>query len=310
MKVLIVGARSKTAEALLRLVRRHRLQWEMLLISHQPGEPTVIHGYPVHVVLGYSRQLLRELCRTWEPEVIVNLAAITDVDACEQNRSVAWQVNVELVETLASVCRILGAHLIQLSSDYVFDGVAGPYDEQAYPRPINYYGRTKLAAENVCWALAPSATVIRTTQIFGTPAPWCSDVVGWAVRRALAGERVAVAEDVYTNPTFVDDLAQALIVALQDRVEGVIHIAGRMWLSRYDFLRQAFEIVGLPGHLLVPRPASELYQGRASRPRYGGLHWRRAEELLGLRLRSLEDALWLTSRRLHSVMGMSGKTAE
>lgn len=309
MRLLIVGARSKTVEAVLRLLRRRRSSWEVLLLSHRWAEPMSIHGYPVHVVPAYARQPLRNACLGWEPEVILNAAAVTDVDACERERSLAWHVNVGVVEVLVGVCRILGSHLLQLSSDYVFDGTAGPYPETARPSPLNYYGRTKLAAENLCRATAPSVTIIRTTQIYGTPASWAEDVLRWARARAYRREIVPAAADVYTNPTFVDDLARALLCAAEQQKEGIFHVAGDRWLSRYEFLRMAFQAAGLDEGLVRPLPAEELYRGRAPRPLSSGLSCERARHAWQFFPTPFEDALLLALRRIQGAAD-SGKTGE
>jgi dTDP-4-dehydrorhamnose reductase len=240
----------------------------------------------------------------------LNAAAITDVDACERDRALAWQVNVGLVETLAGVCRMLGAHLVQLSSDYVFEGKQGPYAEQARPNPLNYYGKTKLAAENVCQTAAPSVTIVRTTHIYGTPAPWSSDILRWALSQVRQGMVVPAAVDLYTNPIFVDDLARALLTAIRRRDEGIVHVAGREWLSRYEFLRTAFRVLELPQELLVPMAAAELYRGRAPRPLRAGLLCERAEALWHFHPRSLEEALWVVRYRLQSRESEAGDTSE
>uniref|UniRef100_UPI000ADB98E1 SDR family oxidoreductase n=1 Tax=Rhodothermus marinus TaxID=29549 RepID=UPI000ADB98E1 len=83
------------------------------------------------------------------PTVVINCAAMTQVDRCEIEKEACWRVNVEAVETLARLCRQFGARLIQVSTDFVFDGTAGPYRETDRPNPINFYGRSKLASENV-----------------------------------------------------------------------------------------------------------------------------------------------------------------
>lgn len=306
MKLLIVGARSKTVEAVLRLLRRRRSSWEVLLLSHRWAEPMNIHGYPVHVIPAYDRQPLRNACLSWEPEVILNAAALTDVDACEQERNLAWRVNVGIVEVLAGVCRILGSHLLQLSSDYVFDGNAGPYPETARPSPLNYYGRTKLAAENLCLAAAPSVTILRTTQIYGTPAPWAEDVLRWALARVRRGEHIPAAVDVFTNPIFVDDLARALLCAAEHREEGIFHVAGDMWLSRYEFLRRAFQAAGLDASVLIPLPAEELYRGRAPRPLRSGLCCERARQRWRFVPTPFEEALPLALYR-NQAAGSSGE---
>ncbi len=309
MRLLILGARSKTAEAVVRLLRRKRPSWEVLLLSHRWGEPRSLYGCPIHVVPFYRRQPLKNACLNWEPEVILNTAALTDVDACEQERSRAWQVNVGLVEAVVGICRILGSHLVQLSTDYVFEGDKGPYAETDRPAPINYYGKTKLAAENLCLATAPSVTIVRTTQVYGTPASWAEDVLCWALRRARQGETVAVAADVCTNPIFVDDLARALLCAIERHDQGVFHVAGDEWLSRYEFLRRAFRKAGVDTTLLLPLPAQELYRGRAPRPQRGGLLCERAQSVWNFTPTPFEEALLQALRRAHRASG-SGESTE
>jgi len=300
-RLLVVGAKSKTAEAVLRALRaRSRGDWEVLGVSHRPGEPREIYGYPVQVVPGYHRRHLRNICLWWEPELILNTAAVTDVDRCERERQHAWWVNVALVEVLVGVCRVLGSYLVQLSTDYIFDGANGPYEEHARPCPVNYYGKTKLAAENVCQSSGISVAILRTTLIFGTPAPWCSDILGW-LRQRLEGEGpIPVAADLYTNPILVEDLAQAIVCLLQERPTGVFHIGGRSWVSRYEFARAVFDAFGYPQERLQPVPAQQLYAGRAQRPLRAGLKWEHFAQRWGIVPHSLAEALEFLRQRGYS----------
>jgi dTDP-4-dehydrorhamnose reductase len=103
----------------------------------------------------------------WRPDVIINAAAATNVDGCETDRAEAWRDNVDLVETIVEVCRKIDARLVQVSTDYVFDGEAGPYVESDRPNPINYYGKTKLAAENVCLRSGIDVAIVRTMWLYG-----------------------------------------------------------------------------------------------------------------------------------------------
>ncbi|MCS7169096.1 MAG: sugar nucleotide-binding protein, partial [Candidatus Kapabacteria bacterium] len=116
--------------------------------------------------------------------------------------------------------------------------------------------------------------------------------------------------DLFTNPVFVDDLAWALLSALRRRDEGIVHIGGVEWVSRHEFLSQAFRIAGFPEERLIPLPAEELYRGRALRPRRAGLVITRAKELWTFSPHSLEEALLLALCRNHRGGKVSGETIE
>ena len=227
------------------------------------------------------------------PDVVLHAAGLAQVEACEADREVCWALNVDAVATVAAACHRHGARLVLPSTDFVFDGAAGPYAETARPAPINAYGRSKLAAENALkssrltdWAVA------RTTLVFGVPAgeePRL-DLVRWLVRELSAGRPVRVAEDQLRTPTYDDDLADGILRIVRFRRTGVFHLSGRESLSILDVAHRVAHAFDLDAGLIAPATTVELHPG-APRPLRAGLLILRAESELGYRPRPLEAAL-------------------
>src|ERR1035437_800108 len=143
--------------------------------------------------------------------------SIKNVVLCETEREKAWKVNVKGVENLAEASRIIDAHLIQISTDYVFDGTKGPYDERAKPNPLGYYGRTKLASENVLKISGAYYTVLRTNVLYGI-AGNRPDFVRWVVASMEKGTKIRIVIDQINNPTYIDDLVQAINKVLEYKI--------------------------------------------------------------------------------------------
>jgi len=165
----------------------------------------------------------------FEPTVVVNCAAVSDVTECDEHRSRAWAVNARAVKRLAKHCQEAGARLIQLSTDFVFNGKRGPYDERARPDPVNYYGRTKLAGENALrevdlsdWAL------VRTVLLYGTGLNLSrSNVVRWMIDRLSTGTPLQLVDDQWRTPTYVPDLADGIARLIELEKTGTYHLSGR-----------------------------------------------------------------------------------
>lgn len=235
------------------------------------------------------------------PTAVVHLAALSKVEMCEREREACWNVNVHATERLARSCRRHGAHLVFLSTDFVFDGTAGPYAETDRPAPINAYGRSKLAAENAIQGSGLAAwTVLRTTLGFG-------DVVGYPegrfnlatflTRELRAGRDVEVTTDQLRTPTYAPDLAEAVAHVIRDRQPGLYHIAGADVMTTFEFAQRLVDRFGFDRARLIPVTTAELHPG-APRPLRAGLVTLRAQTELGFRPTPLDDALGELGRHL------------
>ena len=236
------------------------------------------------------RQDVKSLVADLAPEVIINCAALTNVDACEKERDLAWRINVAGVENLAEAAKKPGAALVHISSDYVFDGKRGPYAEDDRPEPLSYYGKTKLASENVLRSSSVPSTIIRTIVLFGYAEGVKQNFALWLIESLSAGTAVRVVDDQMGNPTLVDDLAYAILKAVELKKRGLYHVAGRDIVSRYAFAVRLAEIFGLDPALIQPIKTSQLEQP-APRPLKSGLITLKAETELGYTPSSVDDGL-------------------
>ncbi len=290
MKLMIVGAEGSLGEKLHMLVQKET-NWTVVRVTRS----SVSLGHLEHPFDSSSRAGWRTLLEQeeWRPDIIVNAAAMTNVDSCETLRTDAWANNVTLVEMLAAECKRYGLKLVQVSSDYVFDGAEGPYLEIATPDPINYYGKTKLAADNTCIKVGIEYLIVRTMWLYGEVSGGRPSFVQWLVDALISGDTVRVVKDEVGNPTLIDDVAYGIIKAIDKNLQGIINIAGPDLVSRWDFALAIAEAYGLSATGLIPVLSSDL-QRPAKRPLRSGLISLKAQTSLGLRLTSLQDGLEIT----------------
>ena len=224
---------------------------------------------------------VQSLVSRLEPKVIFLPAAFTNVDACELNPSLSQRVNVTAIENVARACQRGNAKLVSFSSDYVFDGAAGPYSESATPNPVNVYGQHKLEAEQI--ALSVGALVLRTNGVYGAEAQGKNFVLR-LVQGLRAGQTWRIPVDQFGNPTLADDLARAAWDGLA--LTGVYHAAGSHFCDRYAFALEIARVFKLNPAQLEAVDTPSLKQA-ALRPLRGGLVSTRLEAALGWRFHGL-----------------------
>lgn len=271
MHLLVTGAQGQLGRALAQASRQHSL--EFLGID-----------LPEHDI-GDSRAMTA-LLRQWQPEVIVNCAAFTAVDLAEEREEEARRVNAEAVGNLAAAANEVDALLVQISTDYVFDGTAQrPYREEDPCRPLSAYGRTKLEGE-LAAREARRHLIVRTAWLYGEG----QNFVG-AIRRQLdAGAKtLRVVADQYGCPTFAGDLAKALVRLIKLGADGVIHAVNDGVTTWYGFAQEIVLLLGVDAEVMpvttaeVPRPAP--------RPAWSVLDTTRLCSLLGEPMPPWQDAL-------------------
>jgi dTDP-4-dehydrorhamnose reductase len=244
-----------------------------------------------------DRNKIKKLIYDFYPDFIVNAAAYTNVDKSESERETAWKVNVKAVEYMAEAARILDAHLIHISTDYIFDGENGPYLENSIPNPIGYYGRTKLASENVLKLYAIKHTIIRTNVLYGPTHFGRPDFVKWVIDSLRSNNQIRIVTDQINNPTFIDDLVQSITKIIELKKEGTYNIGGRDFISRFDFTLMIADFFNLDKNLITPILTKELNQP-ARRPLKSGLVTIKAQSELGYRPHSIEETFRIIKEEL------------
>lgn len=274
-------------------------------LSHAPA-PDLAARYPAvewaTLDLG-DGDAVREQARLAPPDLVINPAAMTNVDACESRRDEARRTNVDGPRWLAEVCRDRGARLLHVSTDYVFpgdDAQPGPYAEDATPRAISYYGQSKLDGERaimeVCGSDTPS-TIVRTALVYGLGRR--ANFVTWLAGELRAGRRVRIVRDQFNTPTIADDLAAVLLWLAANERTGVYHAAGSDLIGRHEWALAIANHFGLDTSLIDWVTSAELAQP-APRPLRSGLTCARllaepdAPQLRGT-ARGLSEIDWLAS---------------
>jgi len=190
---------------------------------------------------------------TLQPDVVVNPAANTDVDGCERDPDAAYAVNSLAVRHLADGCRLAGAHLVHVSTDYVFDGRKGaPYVEWDETGPLSVYARSKLGGEREA---GPDATVVRTSWVFSRGG---KNFVQAVLDRAAAGGPLRYIDDQRGTPTLADDLAVVLRQLAVERRTGLFHVSNGGETTRFDQARRVLAAAGLDPDQVVPITSDEL----------------------------------------------------
>jgi dTDP-4-dehydrorhamnose reductase len=223
-------------------------------------------------------------------EAVLHAGAMTDVDGCERDPQSAWRVNVGGTEQVARACRALGARLVAVSTDYVFDGTAGPYGEEDVPNPRGAYARTKRVAEEAALLLAPGSAVARVAVVYsgrpGAKATFATQVV----EKLARGEPVRAFSDQLVSPTLARNAAEmALELLLDSGYRGVLHTSGATVLDRVDFARRVARRFGLEGEIVPVLTADAKLV--APRPLRAGLRVDRALGLLRARPLDVEAQL-------------------
>ncbi len=287
MKVMIVGGMGMLGQKIVNVVRAET-DWE---VSSVVRAGVADSSGAVYFDTS-SRKEWKELVsdERWRPDIIVNAAAMTDVDRCELERERAWKTNVRLVETLTEICRKIDAKLIQVSTDYIFNGQSGPYGEGDTPHPINYYGKTKLAAENVCARSGVDTAVIRTMWLYGDAEGGKRTFVDWVVSMLSQNQPINIVTDEIGTPTLTDDVAYGIVRVIESGYFGTMNIAGDERLSRFAFAKHVATVFGWDPGLIVPT-TTEYLNRPAPRPLSSGLITLKAQTILGIKLSRAEEGL-------------------
>jgi dTDP-4-dehydrorhamnose reductase len=202
---------------------------------------------------------------SYQPDIIINAAAYTNVDGCESDRETCWNVNVKSIELMEEACKSFEPLFVHISTDYVFDGTSGSYRETDEPKALGYYGLTKLSSEKVVRNSNQEYIIARTMVLYGTGENIRPNFATWVVEQLRSGNEIKIVDDQIGNPTFVDDLSEG-IYRLIDREEyGIFHICGNEVCNRYEFALKIAQIFGLDSTLIKKISTKDLVQ-KAPRP--------------------------------------------
>jgi len=248
-----------------------------------------ILGEPTKLDLTDQTQVFKIVPKL-KPQAIIHTAAYTDVDGCEINQNLAWKVNAEATKNLAIVSPSINSHLTYVSTDYVFDGQKGLYSEEDNPKPISYYGYTKLKGEEYVKENAKRWCIARTSAIYGWGQTQKLNFATWLINNIKQGKEVKVLTDQYVSPTLNTNLAQMLLEIAERNLDGTLHTAGATRANRHEFALNLAKVFNLDRNLIKPATTAEM-TWKAKRPRDSSLNVGKANALLHAKPWELNHAL-------------------
>jgi dTDP-4-dehydrorhamnose reductase len=269
IKILITGSNGLLGQNLTALFLKDKNNYEIVGFSRGKNRSGRT-DFEYHNLDITNKQLLAEKIKKIKPNFIINTAAMTNVDACENDRTGCYDLNVNVVEYLIAICSEINAHLIHISTDFIFDGKKGNYTEEDIPNPLSYYGETKLLSEQILQKSTINYTILRTILVYGLVNDMSrSNIVLWVKESLEKNKEITIVDDQYRTPTYVEDLALACKISVEKKATGVFNISSNELLSIYEVAQEIADAFNLDKTLIKPISTSTLNQ-RAPRPETTG----------------------------------------
>lgn len=289
MKILVTGANGLLGQKLVRLLNEH--QEITTIATARTRDPKSTPNQALLPLDITNPMQVQSVLTQARPEIVINTAAMTQVDQCESDQEACVKVNTTAVGYLVKTCKETGSLLIQLSTDFIFDGGHGPLDETAMPGPVNFYGESKLRAETLIQESNAAWCILRTVLVYGyTGEPGRSNIVLWVKKSLESGKEIQVVNDQWRTPTLAEDLAMGCYLAATHKARGIYHIAGKDMLTPFDIAEMTAEVFGLDTTLIKPTDSTKFRQP-ARRPQRTGFLIDKARRTLGYEPHSFREGL-------------------
>lgn len=304
MKILITGSNGLLGQ---KLVYKLRNRPEITCIATARGENRLVNkdGYTYETLDITSNDNVVSVFKKYLPDVVINTAAMTNVDACETEREACWAMNVSSVEYQVQALESLQSqnpsykpHFIHLSTDFIFDGTHGPLDESEKPNPLSYYAESKLAAEKIVQRSKLKWAIARTVLVYGIVDNMSrSNIVLWVKSNLEQGKKINVVDDQFRTPTLAEDLADGCILIAEKKAEGIYNISGKDFYSILELAQTVADYYGLDKSLINPSKSTDIKQP-AKRPPITGFIIDKAINDLGYNPHSFVEGIKLLDEQI------------
>lgn len=294
-RILLTGSNGLLGQKLVELlIQKPGVQ----LIATARGDNRLpfVQGYEYHPLDITDPAQVHEVLELTKPDVVIHTAAMTNVDQCESEKEACWAQNVKAVEYLVEACRKQDSFLLHLSTDFIFDGATGPYDEEAEANPLSFYGWSKYAAEKaiinsgafadpIRWAIA------RTVLVYGIAHDMSrSNIILWVKKSLEEGKNIKVVTDQWRSPTLAEDLAIGCYLIAEKEAEGTFNISGKDLLTPYEMAMMTADYFELDKSLITEANSTTFTQP-AKRPARTGFILDKPRERLGYEPRSFREGI-------------------
>ena len=299
--ILITGSNGLLGQQLVSQLK-NRSDYKLIATSKGENRISDASGYIYESLDITSNVEIQNIFDKYQPAIVINTAAMTNVDACESAKEDCWTMNVSAVQYLVDASKKYNTHLIHLSTDFVFDGEEGPYKEDDQPSPLSYYGKSKYESEKIVqnsglekWA------IVRTIIVYGVVEKMSrSNIVLWAKEALEKGNTMNVVDDQFRSPTHASDLAKGCILIADKGATGIYHISGKDIMSIIELVNRVADFFHLDKSPVHAIKSATLNQA-AKRPPKTGFILEKARKELGYNPMSFEEGLAITAQELELV---------
>lgn len=299
-KILITGSNGLLGQKLVELISKDT-NYELIATSRGENRLSNKTGYTYHPLNVADREDVKLVMKKFEPNFVIHTAAMTNVDQCESQRDECWQLNVRAVEYLVEFCQKINCFLLHVSTDFIFDGENGPYDEEAVAKPISYYGTSKLAAERTVMKSKIPYAIARTVLVYGIAEDMSrSNIILWVKKSLEDKKTIQVVNDQWRSPTLAEDLAIGCFLIVQKEAAGIFNISGKDFLSPYQMAIKTADYFELDKSFIVESDSTKFTQPAKRPPRTGFIIDKAVKEL-GYNPVSFDEGIAIVANQFASV---------
>lgn len=297
-KILVTGSNGLLGQ---KLVYKLKDRSDVDLIATARGENRLLNqnGYTFYSLNIEDRENVDAVIDKVKPDYIIHTAAMTQVDDCELDHAACDRANVDAVQYIVQAAERNNCHLVHISTDFIFNGKEGPYDEEeGVADPLSYYGNAKWKGELIVQKSKLKWAILRTVLVYGIVDNMSrSNIVLWAKAALEKGNPINVVDDQFRSPTLAEDLADGCILAVDKNATGIYNISGKDQYSIIDLVRTVADYYGLDKSLINPVSSSTLNQA-AKRPPITGFILDKARRELGYNPHSFVEGIALMEKQL------------
>lgn len=299
-KILVTGSNGLLGQ---KLVYKLKGRDDVELIATARGKNRLLDqsGYQFLSLDICNKANVDEVIDSVQPDHIIHTAAMTQVDDCELNHEACDKANVDAVRYIVEAAERNNCHLVHISTDFIFNGEDGPYDEEGTPDPLSYYGNAKWKSEQIVENGKLQWAILRTVLVYGIVDNMSrSNIVLWAKGALEKGEQINVVDDQFRSPTLAEDLADGCILAVDKKATGIYNISGKDQFSIIDLVRTVADYYGLDKSLINPVSSKTLNQP-AKRPPVTGFILDKARRELGYEPHSFTEGIALMEQQMEAM---------
>lgn len=297
-KVLITGSNGLLGQKLIDLFLLHSDSFSLMGTSKGANRHPLSSDFLYQELDVTNREEVLQTIENFRPDYVIHTAAMTNVDQCETLQDECQALNVKSVEYLIEAAKMYDFHLMHLSTDFIFDGLSGPYKENDTPNPLSIYGKSKLDSENLIVNNLEDYSILRTILVYGIVKDLSrSNFVLWAKNALQKGEKIPVVNDQWRMPTLAEDLAQACFLVIEKEAKGIFHISGEDGGSIFELVNQIADYWSLDSSLIQEIETKSLNQP-AKRPLKTGFDLSHSKNTLDYKPRTFKEGLVFLDKQL------------